>query len=300
MKINFSKFYLRFSVLALIFASSSSSSSAQINPLGAQYFQNRYLVNPGMAGYQSGMRLNLGYRSQWNNIPGSPKNISVTGDYGTDKVGVGVNFYNDDAGLLKRTRIRGTYAYHLPLNYDSKKLHFGISLGLQIDRLSNQEIVGSANDQIANRFNDQESIIDGDFGMAYTSSTLSIEGSITNLKSQQKVEDQQSADFGTFYTAIGYKIKLTDWQIEPKVAYRGVRNFHNILDVGAEIRTASDQLGFIGMYHTNNSMSFGLSYQQKKDWQLLLLYNKPTKSLQKSFATDTFELGLQFNLIKNK
>ncbi len=300
MKINFSKFYLRFSVLALIFASSSSSSSAQINPLGAQYFQNRYLVNPGMAGYQSGMRLNLGYRSQWNNIPGSPKNISVTGDYGTDKVGVGVNFYNDDAGLLKRTRIRGTYAYHLPLNYDSKKLHFGISLGLQIDRLSNQEIVGSANDQIANRFNDQESIIDGDFGMAYTSSTLSIEGSITNLKSQQKVEDQQSADFGTFYTAIGYKIKLTDWQIEPKVAYRGVRNFHNILDVGAEIRTASDQLGFIGMYHTNNSMSFGLSYQQKKDWQLLLLYNTPTKSLQKSFATDTFELGLQFNLIKNK
>ena len=253
-----------------------------------------------MAGYQSGMRLNLGYRSQWNNIPGSPKNISVTGDYGTDKVGVGVNFYNDDAGLLKRTRIRGTYAYHLPLNYDSKKLHFGISLGLQIDRLSNQEIVGSANDQIANRFNDQESIIDGDFGMAYTSSTLSIEGSITNLKSQQKVEDQQSADFGTFYTAIGYKIKLTDWQIEPKVTYRGVRNFHNILDVGAEIRTASDQLGFIGMYHTNNSMSFGLSYQQKKDWQLLLLYNKPTKSLQKSFATDTFELGLQFNLIKNK
>ena len=300
MKINFSKFYLRFSVLALIFASSSSSSSAQINPLGAQYFQNRYLVNPGMAGYQSGMRLNLGYRSQWNNIPGSPKNISVTGDYGTDKVGVGVNFYNDDAGLLKRTRIRGTYAYHLPLNYDSKKLHFGISLGLQIDRLSNQEIVGSANDQIANRFNDQESIIDGDFGMAYTSSTLSIEGSITNLKSQQKVEDQQSADFGTFYTAIGYKIKLTDWQIEPKVTYRGVRNFHNILDVGAEIRTASDQLGFIGMYHTNNSMSFGLSYQQKKDWQLLLLYNTPTKSLQKSFATDTFELGLQFNLIKNK
>jgi type IX secretion system PorP/SprF family membrane protein len=300
MKINFSKFYLRFSVLALIFASSSSSLSAQINPLGAQYFQNRYLVNPGMAGYQSGMRLNLGYRSQWNNIPGSPKNISVTGDYGTDKVGVGVNFYNDDAGLLKRTRIRGTYAYHLPLNYDSKKLHFGISLGLQIDRLNNQEIVGSANDQIAIRFNDQESIIDGDFGMAYTSSTLSIEGSITNLKSQQKVEDQQSAYFGTFYTAIGYKIKLTDWQIEPKVAYRGVRNFHNILDVGAEIRTASDQLGFIGMYHTNNSMSFGLSYQQKKDWQLLLLYNKPTKSLQKSFATDTFELGLQFNLIKNK
>jgi type IX secretion system PorP/SprF family membrane protein len=299
MKINFSKFYIKSGVLALVCAASISSSNAQINPLGAQYFQNQFLANPAMAGYQSGMRLNLGYRNQWDNIPGSPKNVSVTGDYGTEKVGVGINFYKDEAGLLKRSRIQGSYAYHLPLNDDSKKLHFGISLGIQTDRLNNQAIVGSANDQIAIRFNDQERILDGDFGMAYTSSKLSISGSISNLKRQLKVEDQQSADFGTFYTAIGYKIKLTDWNIEPKVAYRGVRNFQDILDVGAEIRTASDQLGFMSMYHSNKSMSFGLSYQQKKEWQLFLLYNNPTQAL-KSYATGTFEVGLQLNLIKKK
>ena len=83
------------------------------------------------------------------------------------------------------------------------------------------------------------------------------------------------------------------------MAYRGVRNFQNILDVGAEIRTASDQLGFMGMYHSNKSMSFGLSYHQKKDWQLFLLYNNLTQEL-KSYATGTFEIGLQLNLIKKK
>ena len=299
MKNNFKPFYIQLGVLALAFSASISNSTAQINPLGAQYFQNQYLANPAMAGYQSGMRLNLGYRNQWDNIPGTPKNVSVTGDYGTEKVGVGINFFKDEAGLLNRSRIQGSYAYHLPLNDDSQKVHFGISLGLQTERLNNQAIVGSANDQTAVRFNEQESILDGDFGMAYTSSNLSIMGSISNLKRQLKVEDEQSADFGTFYTAIGYKIKSADWQIEPRVSYRGIRNFQNILDMGAEIRTASDQLGFMGMYHSNKSMSFGLSYHQKKDWQLFLLYNNPTQEL-KSYATGTFEIGLQLNLIKKK
>ena len=269
MKNNFNPF-IQLGALALVFTVSIASSSAQINPLGAQYFQNQYLANPAMAGYQSGMRLNLGYRNQWDNIPGSPKNVSVTADYGTEKVGVGINFYKDEAGLLNRSRIQGSYAYHLPLNDDSKKLHFGISLGVQIERLDNQAIIGSANDQTAMRFNDQENILDGDFGMAYTSSNLSIMGSISNLKRQLEVENQQSADFGKFYTAIGYKIK-----------------------------TSSDQLGFMGMYHSNKSMSFGLSYHQKKDWQLFLLYNNPTQEL-KSYATGTFEVGLQLNLIKKK
>ena len=298
MKNNFNPF-IQLGALALVFTVSIASSSAQINPLGAQYFQNQYLANPAMAGYQSGMRLNLGYRNQWDNIPGTPKNVSVTGDYGTEKVGVGINFFKDEAGLLNRSRIQGSYAYHLPLNDDSQKVHFGISFGLQTERLNNQAIVGSANDQTAVRFNEQESILDGDFGMAYTSSNLSIMGSISNLKRQLKVEDEQSADFGTFYTAIGYKIKSADWQIEPRVSYRGIRNFQNILDMGAEIRTASDQLGFMGMYHSNKSMSFGLSYHQKKDWQLFLLYNNPTQEL-KSYATGTFEIGLQLNLIKKK
>ena len=298
MKINFNQFYIQLGFVALVFTASISNSTAQINPLGAQYFHNQYLANPAMAGYRGGMRLNLGYRNQSDNIPGSPKNLSVTGDYGTERVGVGINFFKDEAGLFNRSRLQGTYAYHLPLD-DSQKLHCGISLGIQTERLNNQAIVGSPNDQVVISFNDQESILDGDFGMAYTSSTFSIMGSISNLSRQLKIEDQQTADFGMFYTAIGYKIKLTDWHVEPKVAYRGVLNFQNILDVGAEISTSSDQLLFMSMYHSNKTMSFGMSYHQKKDWQLFLMYNNPTQEL-KSYATGTFEIGLQLNLIKKK
>jgi type IX secretion system PorP/SprF family membrane protein len=296
MKINFNQFYIQLGFVALVFTASISNSTAQINPLGAQYFHNQYLANPAMAGYRGGMRLNLGYRNQSDNIPGSPKNLSVTGDYGTERVGVGINFFKDEAGLFNRSRLQGTYAYHLPLD-DSQKLHCGISLGIQTERLNNQAIVGSPNDQVVISFNDQESILDGDFGMAYTSSTFSIMGSISNLSRQLKIEDEQTADFGMFYTAVGYKIKLTDWHVEPKVAYRGFLNFQNILDVGAEISTSSDQLLLMSMYHSNKTMSFGISYHQKKDWKLFLMYNNPTQEL-KSYATGTFEIGLQLILIK--
>jgi type IX secretion system PorP/SprF family membrane protein len=298
MKIN-TNFLLNFAIVAIIGISSVNQVGAQINPIGAQYFQNRYLANPAMAGYQSGLSINLAYRKQWNNIPGAPQNVSVTGDYGTEKVGVGFNFYKDEAGLLSRSRVQASYAYHLPLSDDGKKLHFGVSLGIQSQHLNSNNIIGAPNDLMTVRFNEQAKIIDGDFGMAYTSNNLSIEGSITNLKSQLKIENLQPADFGTFYTAIGYKIKLTDWQIEPKVVYRGVRNFKDLIDLGAEIRTASDQLGFMSMYHSNNSMSFGISYQQKKNWQLFFLYNTPTQALR-SYATGTFEVGFQLNLMKNK
>ena len=288
------------SVVTLLFC--SINLSAQINPMAAQYFQNTYLANPAMAGVQQGIRLNLGYRNQWSNIQGSPRNLSVTGEYGSEKVGLGINFYKDEAGLLSRSKIQASYAYHLPLNNEDAKLHFGLSLGLQMNTLNLQNMVGSANDLTAARYNDQENILDGDFGLAYSDKKFRIEGAFNNLKNQLQIEDNQITDYATFMTAFTYMAQVSDWQVHPKLVYRGVKNFDDILDMGLELRTPDDQLGFMSMYHTNKSMSFGLSYQKVKQWQLLVLYNTPVQAL-KSYATGTFEIGLQVNagaIIKGK
>jgi type IX secretion system PorP/SprF family membrane protein len=291
---------LLLSVVTLLFC--SINLSAQINPMAAQYFQNTYLANPAMAGVQQGIRFNLGYRNQWSNIQGSPRNLSVTGEYGSEKVGVGVNFYKDEAGLLSRSKIQASYAYHLPLNNEDGKLHFGISLGLQMNSLNIQNVVGSPNDLTAMRYNDQENIIDGDFGLAYSDKKFRIEGALSNLKNQMQIEDNEISDYATFMTAFTYMAQVSDWQVHPKLVYRGVKNFNDILDMGLEIRTPDNQLGFMSMYHTNKSMSLGLSYQKVKQWQLLVLYNTPVQAL-KSYATGTFEIGLQVNagaIIKGK
>ena len=279
----------------VLLTSMSTTLSAQINPMAAQYFQNAYLANPAMAGANQGIRLNLGYRNQWSNVQGSPRNLSVTGEYGSEKVGLGLNFYKDEAGLLTRSKLKASYAYRLQLNNEDAKLHFGISLGLQTNSLNLQQVVGSQNDQSAMRYNDQENIIDGDFGIAYSNQRIRIEGAFNNLKNQLKIEDNQITDYATFLTAITYKAKLSDWYFNPKVVYRGVKNFDDLMDLGLELRTPDDQLGFMSMYHTNKSMSFGLTYQKLKQWQLLVLYNTPVQAL-KSYSTGTFEAGLQLNV----
>jgi len=262
--------------------------------MAAQYFQNAYMANPAMAGAEQGIRLNMGYRNQWSNIQGSPINLSLTADYGGEKAGVGINFYKDEAGLISRSKLQATYAYHLPLNNEDAKLHFGISLGLQINSLNTQNIVGSNSDLSALRFNDQENILDGDFGLAYSNKKFRIEAAVSSLKNQLQIEDNITSDYATFMTAFTYMAEVSDWNVHPKLVYRGVKNYNDIVDMGLEIRTPDNQLGFMSMYHTNKSMSYGLSYQRLKQWQLLVLYNTPVQAL-KSYATGTFEIGLQLN-----
>lgn len=285
-------------ISVLLVSFSVTKLQAQLNQLASQYYQNPYLSNPAMVGFKRGLNINLGYRNQWGNMEGAPRNLSATTEYGIEKVGIGLNFYKDVAGLISRSKMQASYAYRLPLNDGTKFFHFGISLGIQTDILNLQNIVGSRNDPTAIRYNDQEQILDGDFGIAYSASRFRFEASISNLKTQLELKDDIS-NYGTFMSAISYKISSSDWQLQPKLMYRGVRNYNDILDFGAELRVLSEQLGFMSMYHTNKSMSYGLSYQNPKQWQLLMLYNTPTQAL-KSYANGTFEIGLQLYLKSEK
>lgn len=290
---------IKLTLVLVVFATASFQVNAQLNPMAAQYFQNPYIANPAMAGIQSGIRVNLGFKSQWNSVPGAPKNTSITADYGSGKVGIGFNFYKDQAGLLDRTKMVASYAYHLPFSDENKSLSFGLSLGVQRERLNTDAIIGSANDPLALGFNDRETILDGDFGVAYTSSRLTVEGALSNLKKQLMGEDQNTADYSTFYTAASYRFNFSDWQITPKVAYRGVRNFSDMVDFGAEIKTFSQQLGLSTLYHSNKSYSFGLTYQKNQQWQLLAAYTTPTNLIQ-AYSNGSFEIGLQLNLSNMK
>ena len=294
MKHNFKLIILFTTCIAL-----ALNARAQLNPMTAQYFQNPYIANPAMAGIQNGARINLGFRSQWNSVPGAPKNTSITADFGAGKVGLGLNLYKDQAGLLDRTKMVATYAYHLPFSDEDKSLSFGLSLGIQRERLNTDAIVGSVNDPLALGFNDRETILDGDFGVAYTSNRLTVEGALSNLKKQLMGEDQNTADYSTFYTAASYRFNFADWQVTPKLAYRGVRNFNDMIDFGAEVKTFSQQLGFTTLYHSNKSYSFGLSYQKNQQWQLLANYTTPATPIQ-TYSTGSFEIGLQLNLSKMK
>ncbi|WP_423147936.1 PorP/SprF family type IX secretion system membrane protein [Rubrolithibacter danxiaensis] len=277
-------------------------SRAQLNPLGGIYFQNQYQANPAMAGLEDRLNLNLSMRQQWNSIPGAPKTQSITADYGfSNKVGLGLNIYNDQAGLQKQTRIMGTYAYHLPVGSDSQQLSFGVSFGFMNDRLNTEDMKGDTSpDVIVGRYNQRETFFDGDFGIAYTGKRLTIQGALPNMKSIfSKDQNNSVADRSIFYSAISYKIvneeSLNGFIVEPKICYRGVKGYDNIADIGTYLGFAGNALNLMAMYHTTQSATFGAGINYKKTLAIMGMYNTETAALS-GYTNGTFEINLRVSL----
>lgn len=288
-------------LLLIAFAAAGGSVKAQLNPLSAQYYTNKYISNPAFAGAGDGLKLNGSYRKLWSNVPGAPLTQNITADYGFGRVGVGLNVYNESAGLQRQTRVVGSYAYHLQLGDNGEQLHFGISMGFMNQRLENADVYGNPNDPTIGQYNDRKTYLDGDFGLAYTTNNLSIEAAIPNLKSVLKKDVIKLADVAIFYTAVSYKLKLSEGaegvDLEPKVAYRGVKGYDNMWDAGAQLGIVNKQVFLVGMYHSTENATFGLGMDFRKKYLVSGTYTTQTSALS-SYTNGSFELNLRLNLSK--
>jgi len=288
--------------LGLIFALAGLSAKAQLDPLGAQFYTNQYIANPAFAGITQGLKINGVYRKLWNNVPGAPLTQNLTADYGFNKVGLGLNVNNESAGLQKQVRVVGSYAYHLPLSADNaQQLHFGVSLGFANQRLENADINGDPTDPMIGMYNTRRTYLDGDFGVAFTSNGLNIQGAIPNLKSLFKKETVRLADVATFYAAASYQFVFNQGMnavgLEPKVAYRGVQGYDNIWDAGAQLSLVDRQVLLTGLYHSTESSTFGLGMDFKRKYLITGLYTTQTSALS-GYTNGSFELNLRVALGK--
>ena len=296
-------------VCLIIIVFSANRASAQLTNIQSIYFQNQYLANPAMAGLDTMLKLNMDYHQQWIGVPGSPRLTTFTADYNSgSKVGLGLNVYNDQAGLINRTRIMGTYAYHLRLNDRGDKLNFGLSAGLSDAYIDYSAVVGDGSDLAVSEFNKHGLFADGDLGISYTSTKWNAQFALPNLKRVffKGALDDVDVEASTFYAALSYKIQLSYaanysiFSIEPKMAYRGVMGFSNVFDVGFNLyRTTFEdnyQINMQGIYHSDNSLSWGAGIDYHT-LGILFTYTYNTGPLS-SYANNTFELGISLKILK--
>lgn len=272
------------------------SVSAQIRSAGMQYYDNQYLSNPAFAGASEGFIFNMNYRNRWRSIPGSPVTVSATGDYRYENIGLGLNIYNEKAGLIGRTRIVGTYAYHLTLDDFGRSLHFGISFGAMNQKLDNASIIADPTDVLPERFNARKTFLDGDFGVAFISNGLTLQGALPNLKKFFQKDEQNTIDGSTYFAAMSYKLGAANdmFAFEPKISVRGAKDIKSIVDIGTNLRTFDNILSVMGMYHSDKSSTLGLGINDEK-YQLNLFYTSEMGGKLQSTGTD-IELNLKINL----
>lgn len=272
---------------------------SQLYPLGAQYFHNQYLGNPASAGIDSGFRVDLSNRVQWNDVPGAPVTQFFTGVLRTGKVGLGLSLNNEKEGLLNALRSVATLAYHLPLKED-QQLHFGLSIGMLSQRVRNEDIVGNQGDPTVSNFNNREFFLDGDYGMAYTNTKLKVQLAIPNLKNFFNTDYFRTSNFSIFYSAITYKFGdptvKNSMIIEPIFALRGVKGYKNIWDAGTKASFSNDRLNLSGIYHSTGNSTFGIGFNYNSAIGISSMYSTGTSVLRGFSTTGDFEINLRLTL----
>ncbi|MFN5912345.1 MAG: PorP/SprF family type IX secretion system membrane protein [Bacteroidota bacterium] len=95
----------------------------------SQFNSVRSLYNPAAMGAEASLSCDLIYRNQWAGVDGAPQTAGFTGSYDLHSgMAVGLNFYNDRAGLNQTNSFTVNYCYRVEFN-DQQSLSFGLGLG---------------------------------------------------------------------------------------------------------------------------------------------------------------------------
>lgn len=209
-------------------------SYSQQKTLYSQYMFNTFLINPAAAGSEGSTSINFTGREQWVGWPGTPKIHSVSAQtrvlknsfiakalslrkkFGrrskSGRVGIGAHIYSDMSGALTKTGMQITYAYHIPLR--QSQLSFGLAAEPYQFNINRSEILSRISDQtdkvisgITPRY-----VIDGNFGVQFTTPTIFTGLSVTDLfQSNIYFGDKSSAGYTIgrhYWLTGGYKIEI--------------------------------------------------------------------------------------------
>lgn len=277
----------------------SNAVLGQLKPLGAAFYSNQYFMNPAMAGTSNDIELFGSIRKQFSTIPGAPVMQAFSAEYGfTDRAGVGLNVAHEKAGLLQLTEISGTYAYHLPLGKNDERLNFGLSASFSNERLDYEEMIGEGGDTDLHDINNRRAFVDFDYGMAYSSKSFTFQAVVPNMVRIIDGDVENIADYAIFYVSAAYRINTTIGVLEPKVSYRGVKNYENLLDAGVLIELTnmtSNQLSFFGIYHDTKSATLGFELFINDDLGVTGMYTTSSQDLRR-YSRGDFEVGLRLKI----
>lgn len=293
------KLFLTYCVFVVALFLLNNNAFSQLNNFSSGYFQNQYLFNPAMSGVDAKKgKVGLGYRKM-GDFKDAPYAMFLTGDYGfNEKVGAGINVFYDRAGLINSTKIMGTYSYHLKLDAEGvQKLHLGISVGGVHKRLNNNDVHGDIDDPALYNYNDQFMRFEADFGAAYIYDKLTIQAAAPNLVSSFQKNKNEIVEGQIFYGAVSYKFAASDNEdqltIEPKVAFRAIRQSGNILDAGANFSFKKELVNIFVLYHSNKSISAGAGLRISNIVHVNFIYNTQGDDF-KSYSKGNYEIGLKF------
>ncbi|MCS4433680.1 type IX secretion system membrane protein PorP/SprF [Aquiflexum gelatinilyticum] len=281
---------LKYLLLIWIGSFFASSVNGQQDAQFTQYMYNGAYFNPAFAGKESGYRFSALHRSQWLNYSGTngpapiTQLVTASGSIDKLKLGVGLNFVNDNIGPSTNQEANISVGYH-------KKLRRGVlSLGLmggvfattiRFDELS----LVNPDPKLPATGSETQMNFNFGAGAIYDRTKYYIGISSRHL-------NEPAFDFGEgsfenqlknhSYLLAGYRIKtFAQWNFEPSVLLKTV-SFNNF----------SYDVSVIATY--NQKVSGGLAFRGEESVSLLMGYSLlRDNSLRIGYAFDLVVGGIE-------
>ena len=234
--------YLKSIFLVVSFSLMFGVSFAQQVPMYSQYIMNGFLINPSYAGNDGYTTVNLTVREQWVGFTGAPRTFAASFQTRILKtsyiskstsvrrkmvrptkggrVGLGGYVFDDKNGIVRRTGISGSYAYHIPLGQN--QLSFGLAAtAYQYAIDLNGAVLYDTDDDYLNNYDRVVFIPDFNFGASYTTQTYYAGFAMTQMfrgiMMLGNSGDNIRTELGHYFLTGGMKFILpnNNWVIEP-------------------------------------------------------------------------------------
>lgn len=261
----------------ILFMLCSGSLFAQQLTQYSLHFENRYSVNPAVAGSESYIPIMLSYKQYWTGIDDAPRfqQISTHGNIAR-RVGMGCKIFNYQTGPLEKSGAELTYAYQIPLNSNTAKLSFGLSgLIYQYSVDMNKVTFENPKEPLLTRIADKLIVPDFNFGIYYYTNKAYLGLSVNQLLNRKinlMVTNLNQKQVMHFILHGGYNFMLNEnLSIEPNALLKlmsfdilqgdvGFRLKYQYFWLGASYRTDDAIIGFFGFSKDNIMIGYSYDY----------------------------------------
>lgn len=287
----------------LLIGATSITLSAQQLPHYSQFDQNRYVLNPGVAGSMDHFEVRAINRSQWTGVTDAPRTfaLSLQGPLKNKKVGLGGYLFTDNVGPTRRTGIQFSYSYHLPLN-DKIKLGLAASMGalqFTIDG-SKIQLAEEGDPALFSELNSQ-TVFDAKFGAYMYHENWYVGVTLPQLlQNQIQLYESTTGDLSKledhYFLMGGYTHTINDdWKVSTNALIKYVAPVPPQFDIN--FKGHYKDMVFAGLgYRHNDALIFMAGYEYREAISIGFAYDMTTTDIR-NYSNGTYEVmvGFRFN-----
>jgi len=278
---------------------------AQQIPVYSQYFFNPYLYNPAYVAENGYMEAFVYHRQQWVGIDDAPVVTGFSFHYPTKgRVDLGINFYTEEAVVLRNSSVLATFGYKVPLG-SRHFVKFALSGGVGMNNLDLSDGSLNLNDPAIVNALDQNFYFDGQFGFLYSLKGLEIGFSLPRIFVNEPFSSDRfneiefdQLDNRIFTASYKFHFPLDKLAFKPIFLYRDGPDIQDQIE-GAGILYYQNLLWVGGSYRKDHGPSIFTGFNFKDVLKLSYAFEFAPSEVS-SFSDGSHEVHLSFRLGKNK